>query len=301
MLGAFALWESYTPSPMLDTSFFKNPRFTAASMGIMLLFFAMFGSIFLLTQYLQFVMGYSRARGRRPAAADGDHDARGRAEQRAHRRAGRHQASSSASGSTLAGIGLALFATLPADNISYWGDVAWRMVVMAIGMGLTMAPATESIMGSLPAGEGRCRLGDERHDPSGRRRARCRDHRQRHVVAVRTAGRRMRSARRGLTGPPVDIAQEGLGQALEVASNPRVPADVAAELANGAKEAFVYGMHRGVLVGAAAAFLGAVIAFRYLPAREAPVPSQEPASGVGPERSAEPANVEPVDVGVEIR
>ena len=44
---------------MLDTSFFKNPRFTAASVGIMLLFFAMFGSIFLQTQYLQFVMGYT--------------------------------------------------------------------------------------------------------------------------------------------------------------------------------------------------------------------------------------------------
>ena len=58
-LGAFAIWESYYKSPMLDTSFFKNPRFTAASLGIMLLFFAMFGSIFLLTQYLQFVMGFS--------------------------------------------------------------------------------------------------------------------------------------------------------------------------------------------------------------------------------------------------
>ena len=52
---------------MLDTSFFRNPRFTAASAGITLLFFAMFGSIFLLTQYLQFVMGYTRAR--KPASA----------------------------------------------------------------------------------------------------------------------------------------------------------------------------------------------------------------------------------------
>ena len=41
VLGAFALWERHTPSPMLDTTFFRNPRFTAASAGIMLLFFSM--------------------------------------------------------------------------------------------------------------------------------------------------------------------------------------------------------------------------------------------------------------------
>jgi hypothetical protein len=45
---------------------------------------------------------------------------------------------------------------------------------------------------------------------------------------------------------------------------------VASELVSGAKDAFVYGMHRGVLVGAAAAFLGAIIVFRWLPAREDP-------------------------------
>ncbi|GIU86781.1 MAG: hypothetical protein KatS3mg009_1296 [Acidimicrobiia bacterium] len=59
VLGAFALWERHTPSPMLDMSFFRNPRFSAASAGITLIFFAMFGTIFLLTQHLQFVMGYS--------------------------------------------------------------------------------------------------------------------------------------------------------------------------------------------------------------------------------------------------
>ena len=37
----------------------------------------------------------------------------------------------------------------PTDS-SYWPDVVWRMMLMASGMALTMAPATESIMGSLP-------------------------------------------------------------------------------------------------------------------------------------------------------
>ena len=59
LLGAFALWERHTDHPMLDVRFFKNPRFTAASGSITLVFFAMFGSIFLLTQYFQFVLGYT--------------------------------------------------------------------------------------------------------------------------------------------------------------------------------------------------------------------------------------------------
>src|SRR5438132_13838391 len=44
---------------MLDLSFFKNPRFSAASATITLTYFALFGSTFLLTQYFQFVLGYS--------------------------------------------------------------------------------------------------------------------------------------------------------------------------------------------------------------------------------------------------
>ena len=44
---------------MLDIRFFQNPRFTAASGTITLTYFALFGSTFLLTQYFQFVLGYS--------------------------------------------------------------------------------------------------------------------------------------------------------------------------------------------------------------------------------------------------
>ncbi len=44
---------------MLDIRFFKNPRFSAASGAISLTFFALYGTIFLLTQYLQSVLGYT--------------------------------------------------------------------------------------------------------------------------------------------------------------------------------------------------------------------------------------------------
>ncbi len=59
LLAAFLMWEVKSSSPMLDLHFFQNPRFSAASAAIMLVFLALFGTIFLLTQYLQSVLGYS--------------------------------------------------------------------------------------------------------------------------------------------------------------------------------------------------------------------------------------------------
>ena len=59
MLAAFAVWEFRSDHPMLDVTFFENPRFTAANISIVMVFFALFGSLFFLTQYLQFVLGYT--------------------------------------------------------------------------------------------------------------------------------------------------------------------------------------------------------------------------------------------------
>src|SRR5438874_5943476 len=58
-LTAFIAWERRSDHPMLNLEFFKNPRFTAANISVTLVFFALFGSLFFLTQYLQFVLGYS--------------------------------------------------------------------------------------------------------------------------------------------------------------------------------------------------------------------------------------------------
>src|SRR3954452_13474078 len=60
LLGAaFVAWERKAPTPMLPLTFFADPRFTVASAGIGLVFFALMGSVFAFTQYLQFAMGYS--------------------------------------------------------------------------------------------------------------------------------------------------------------------------------------------------------------------------------------------------
>ncbi|MFJ5228290.1 MFS transporter [Kitasatospora sp. NPDC088391] len=57
-LAAFVAWELRTPTPMLDMAFFRNRRFNGAVAGGVLVAFGMAGSLFLLTQYLQLVLGY---------------------------------------------------------------------------------------------------------------------------------------------------------------------------------------------------------------------------------------------------
>src|SRR6202020_2216119 len=58
LAAAFVAWERRTEQPMLDLSLFRNPRFTAASASVAILFFALSGLIFLVTQLFQFLKGY---------------------------------------------------------------------------------------------------------------------------------------------------------------------------------------------------------------------------------------------------
>ncbi|MGC4979954.1 MFS transporter [Streptomyces sp. DT193] len=58
VLGVFGYWESRIPYPMLDLHFFRDRRFTGAVAGAVLITFGMGGALFLLTQHLQFVLGY---------------------------------------------------------------------------------------------------------------------------------------------------------------------------------------------------------------------------------------------------
>jgi len=59
VLTMFVLWELRTRHPMLPMRFFRNRVFTLANVASLLMFFGMFGSIFLLSQFFQTVQGYS--------------------------------------------------------------------------------------------------------------------------------------------------------------------------------------------------------------------------------------------------
>ena len=59
MLALFVAWELHTPEPMLDMHYFKRPAFSTGTGGMILVFVAMYGVMFLITQYFQLVLGYT--------------------------------------------------------------------------------------------------------------------------------------------------------------------------------------------------------------------------------------------------
>jgi EmrB/QacA subfamily drug resistance transporter len=59
LLIAFVGWELRTAEPMLPLRLFRSRGFTMANVASMLMYFGMFGSIFLLAQFLQVVQHYS--------------------------------------------------------------------------------------------------------------------------------------------------------------------------------------------------------------------------------------------------
>jgi len=148
VLGAFVAWELRAKEPMLDLGYFRNPRFTAATAAITLVFFAMFGSYFLFTQYLQFVHGYSPlSAGVRILPWALAYLVSATQSAKLVERFGQRRVV--ASGLTIAGLGIVVLAVTSGATASYWW-FALGVVVQALGMGITTAPSTGAIMRSLP-------------------------------------------------------------------------------------------------------------------------------------------------------
>ena len=59
LLAAFVAWEARAKEPMLPLRFFENRAFSAANGASLAMYFGMFGSIFLLSQFFQTAQGYS--------------------------------------------------------------------------------------------------------------------------------------------------------------------------------------------------------------------------------------------------
>ena len=148
VLAAFVWWELRASEPMLDLGYFRNPRFTAATTAISLVFFAMFGSYFLFTQYLQLVHGYDAlSAGVRILPWALAYLVSATQSAKLVERFGQRWVV--ASGLTIAGVGIALLALTSGVTASYWW-FALAVVVQALGMGITTAPSTGAIMRSLP-------------------------------------------------------------------------------------------------------------------------------------------------------
>jgi EmrB/QacA subfamily drug resistance transporter len=145
---AFVAVERRRERPMIDVSLFRTPAFSAASASVTVAFFALAGFVFLVTQYFQFMRGYGTlSTGVRilPVATT--------------------IAIGSVVGVMLAGrIGTRVVVTTGLLSLGWayawialspidtpYTHIVGQMVFMGLGLGLTTAPATESILSVLPA------------------------------------------------------------------------------------------------------------------------------------------------------
>jgi len=151
LLAAFILWELKSRNAMLPLYFFKNMSFTGANVALTLVSFGLMGAFFFLGQFLQSVQGYTPFQaGLRllPMAVVSFISAAGSA--KVAERLGTKL--TVAIGIFIAAIGFFYLTRIAAVDASYL-SIAIAMSITSLGMGLTMSPATNSVMGSIPVSQ----------------------------------------------------------------------------------------------------------------------------------------------------
>ncbi len=150
MLAGFAVWELRVATPLIDLRVFTSRAFTAATASVTVIFFSLFGSLFVFTQYLQLVHGYSPlsagVRALPFALATG---AASPLSPVLAKRWGNRTVISS--GLALMGVGLLYLST--AQVATGYPALALAVAIMGAGMGLVMAPASSTIMTAVPASQ----------------------------------------------------------------------------------------------------------------------------------------------------
>ena len=150
-LGVFVRWELHVANPMLPVTIFRNLRFSAASVSITSAFFALFGFVFLITQYFQLIRGYGPLEaGVRTLPVAVSIAAASVLAPRIVERVGTNavvRAGLLLLASSFVWIALSVGVDTP------YAVIVGQMVLIGLGLGATTAPATESIMGSLSAGK----------------------------------------------------------------------------------------------------------------------------------------------------
>src|ERR1700759_687757 len=147
-LAGFVGWELRTRHPLIDLRVFRNRAFSAAAGSVTVVFSALFGSLFVLPQSLQLVLGYSPlAAGVRALPFALATAALSPVSPLLAKRFGTRIVIPA--GMVLMGIGLLDFAT--AGVHTSYPPLAVAVAIMGAGMGLVMAPASNTIMTTVPA------------------------------------------------------------------------------------------------------------------------------------------------------
>ena len=266
LLVAFVRWELRVEHPMLPVSIFRNLRFSAASVAITSAFFALFGFIFLITQYFQLVRGY------------GPLEAGVRTLPVAFAIAGASVLSprivERVGTTNVVRAGLALLAAafvwiaFRVEVDTSYLEIAGQMVFLGAGLGATTAPATESILGSLAADQAGIgsAVNDTTRELGGTLGVAIIGSVFSSIYVGALDGSGRDSAFAQLPPEAQELTRESVGAARIVAD--QLGAGAAPYLAE-VNDAFLSGLSVGCLVAAGVAVGGVLFAGRFLPARAA--------------------------------
>ncbi|MFD4411089.1 MFS transporter [Streptomyces sp. NPDC058466] len=149
-LLAFVAWELRHPHPMLDVRKFAQRPFSGSMMAVLFFFFGTFGAIYYSTQFLQFVLGYD-------ALATGV---------RLLPLAGAVFVGAAVTGQLTPRLGMkpmvvagmligtaGVFLLTQIDKGSTYTDFLTPMMMLGFAIGLSVSPATDTIMSSFPESE----------------------------------------------------------------------------------------------------------------------------------------------------
>ena len=263
VIAMFVAWEAHSTHPMLNLAFFRKARFSAATSSLSFGTFALFGALFVQTQFLQFDLHLSPIEaGIRilPVAAVVAVTAPLSA--LAVRRFGSKLVATGGLLSISTGL---LWISVVSGPATTYPQIVPGLMLLGLGAGLVMPTATDSVIGSVRRGE--AGVGSATNG-----------------VAIQVGGalgvavigsilstRYQHHLTSTVTGMlPVGalhIALGSIGGALEVAAN--LPLFLAAQLVSAASSAFMSGVAISLLIGATVALAGALIALLALPARPA--------------------------------
>jgi EmrB/QacA subfamily drug resistance transporter len=257
--AALVRWELQRDEPMLDVRLFANRGFSAGSVALAMLFFAMAGTVFLQAQYLQFILGYSplRAGAALVPAALGMMLGTGAG---AHLSGHLGQRAAVVTGTVLAAAGVAVQAGF-LDGTSYV-PTGMGLLLFGLGAGIAMPAATDLILATLPparAGVGSA-VNDTVREIGGALGVA--------VIGSVAASTYASDLQGRLDGVP-GIGQgtraavtDNVGAALEVS---RHLGPTGSSVADAARDAFIGSMRGSLWVAVGFAALAAVVAFVHLP------------------------------------
>jgi EmrB/QacA subfamily drug resistance transporter len=269
LLASFFRIESHKDSPMLPLQFFKIPTFAASNVVAASVFFAMFGSVFFLTLYMQNVQGYSPVQaGSRLLAFSGVILVVAPLAGRLSDRFGSRWLMTV--GTFVAATGLALMLRTQPDS-PYLTVLLPSFIVLAAGMAMTMTPMTAAVMASV----------EPRH--AGVASAATNTSRELGGVfgiallgaIVTGAFKRGFLARLIASGVPKGQAQGILARAGASAASGNTTGDgTGSAIAAAVKSSFVHAIHIGMLVAIGFMLLASVVSFLFVRShveREEPV------------------------------